>query len=64
MTEYHNKRPMRIVIVAPGSLVELGAVFAFVGFTSGYAGKLNYSCSADAHALTQISCNHCVIFLL
>jgi hypothetical protein len=22
MTEYHNKRPMRIVLVAPGSLVE------------------------------------------
>jgi len=29
-----------------------------------YAKKLNYSCSADAHALTQISRNHCVIFLL
>ena len=39
-------------------LVELVAVFAFVGLTSGYAGKLNYSCSADADALTQIFHNH------
>ncbi len=44
--------------------LELGAGFAFVGFKPEYAGKLNYCCSADAHALTQISRNHGVIFLL
>jgi len=45
-------------------LVELGTVFSFVGFKPEYAGKLNYYCSADANALTQIFRNHFMIFLL
>jgi len=36
-------------------LVELGTVFSFVGFKPEYAGKLNYYCSTDANAPTQIS---------
>ncbi len=45
-------------------LVELGSVFSFVGFKPEYAGKLNYYCSTDANALTQIPRKHCVIFIL